>query len=319
VIPKSFGKFKSNLTLINVVCKSCNDYFSRELELMLGRDSFEGMLRYKHGIKEHGEFRQVHSDRLTLKIECDENWKGAIVEFKPTEAHPEGEVNPVPQVGFRKKDSEEWEFFQAGKLKTKTELERLGFITSGIKSIKILCPSTLDEDNIRLELEKNGINLNSEEDEALHFDLSGKESQVSIEGIVDKLTHRVMAKIAFNYLACQEGSIFALCNDFNEIRDFIRHGKETKYSSVVVDSKPILYYEQRLDAKETHGHILTLNWDPNDVSPYSSVTLFNRLVYKITFCKRFLGLYRKIRIGHHFNTDSKAVTQLLNPYLGIKY
>ena len=56
VIPESFGLFESGFTLINTVCTACNDFFSRELELALARDSFEGYQRYHYGQKRTSEF-----------------------------------------------------------------------------------------------------------------------------------------------------------------------------------------------------------------------------------------------------------------------
>ena len=52
VIPQCFGKFTpDNLILYNDVCDECNQYFSENLELFLGRDTLEGIERFRHGIK----------------------------------------------------------------------------------------------------------------------------------------------------------------------------------------------------------------------------------------------------------------------------
>src|SRR5262245_4424696 len=45
VLPQSFGTFDNNMVLRNLVCEDCNTYFSRTLELRLGRESFEGVDR----------------------------------------------------------------------------------------------------------------------------------------------------------------------------------------------------------------------------------------------------------------------------------
>ena len=45
VIPQSFGLFKNNLTL-KCVCDVCNQFFGDNLEMIMGRDSFEGLFRY---------------------------------------------------------------------------------------------------------------------------------------------------------------------------------------------------------------------------------------------------------------------------------
>ena len=52
VIPQAFGKFgASTPTLINCVCKECNDFFARVLDPVFTRDTYEGITRYALGIK----------------------------------------------------------------------------------------------------------------------------------------------------------------------------------------------------------------------------------------------------------------------------
>ncbi|HMJ10624.1 MAG TPA: HNH endonuclease [Polyangiaceae bacterium] len=49
VVPQSFGRFEGNLTLINVVCDDCNEFFGNELELYLARDTPDGLSRFRFG------------------------------------------------------------------------------------------------------------------------------------------------------------------------------------------------------------------------------------------------------------------------------
>ena len=55
VIPQAFGRFQNNLTLNELVCDDCNQYFGDSIELSLGRDSLEGIARYNHGIRSKRE------------------------------------------------------------------------------------------------------------------------------------------------------------------------------------------------------------------------------------------------------------------------
>lgn len=73
-IPQSFGRFQNNFALRNLVCDDCNQYFGNHLELFLGRDSYEGHLRFRH--------------RLNLETavgSCgDSPWKsGSVRSYKP--------------------------------------------------------------------------------------------------------------------------------------------------------------------------------------------------------------------------------------------
>ena len=50
VIPQSFGKFATKTPTLKCVCDECNAYFSKELDLLLARDTLEGVTRSKKGI-----------------------------------------------------------------------------------------------------------------------------------------------------------------------------------------------------------------------------------------------------------------------------
>ena len=64
VIPQCLGKFlPDNIILYESVCDQCNQYFGDNLELYLGRDSFEGIQRHKYGITPKSPLRR----RLRIK------------------------------------------------------------------------------------------------------------------------------------------------------------------------------------------------------------------------------------------------------------
>ena len=43
-MPQGLGMFAQNWTLLTEVCDSCNEYFGRELDLQISRDSIEAYL-----------------------------------------------------------------------------------------------------------------------------------------------------------------------------------------------------------------------------------------------------------------------------------
>ncbi len=49
VIPQGFGRFGSETPTLDCVCDDCNTYFGRELDLLLTRDTYEGISRYSRG------------------------------------------------------------------------------------------------------------------------------------------------------------------------------------------------------------------------------------------------------------------------------
>jgi hypothetical protein len=180
------------------------------------------------------------------------------------------------------------------------------------KNLKVLFgPDFKEQEEIEKQLNERGFQL--DQGEPLPFNCGDGETVITeVKGTIDKIIFRGIAKIAFNYLAYIEGEDFTLKVDFNDIRRFIRYGEEvTVFRHVIIQNKPILYDEQRLGIQETIGHIVTLSWNPSKTILVSHVTLFNKIIYKITLCKSFSGVYRPIKSGHHFNIESKNVTKLL--------
>jgi len=311
VIPESFGAFENNFTLTETVCKECNQYFGDKLELFLGRDTFEGMLRFMHGVKAPKEFKFLNSRRILFRLSEDGPWKGAILRLGFSEEKNKIVVDAVKQVAFRKKDSGEWEFFEVGDIQSKDDLENKGFIVKGERTLKMLFLSSKDKEEIELHLQKKGFKISTEKTEDLPFDFSEKIVKVQIMGTIDRTIFRGIGKIAFNYLAYHHGKDFALNENFNEMRDFVRYGTDRGFRSVIPQKSPILHYEKRFGMQETEGHIITLDWNAPKTAIISRITLFNEIVYQAILCRDFRGLYREISTGHHFDIESKKITRLL--------
>ena len=103
IIPQSFGVFKDNFTLNNVVCDSCNQFFGDKLEIALARDSIEGLQRFDHNIKKPSEFKNIgKSSRMVMKMP-DGEFKGAYCYPKYSDEAKRVLLYPAPQVGFFKK------------------------------------------------------------------------------------------------------------------------------------------------------------------------------------------------------------------------
>jgi hypothetical protein len=111
VIPQCYGVFvPDNLILRKVVCDECNQYFGDNIELYLGRDTIEGIIRYKFGIEPRKQ-PQKHQ-RLKTRIQEGE-LKGMIVTHKPSEILGEIDLEPVIQAGFFNKETERYDYFEA--------------------------------------------------------------------------------------------------------------------------------------------------------------------------------------------------------------
>ena len=96
VMPQSFGKFEHNFTLRGVVCDDCNRYFGHVLELVLGRDTFEGHARFRHGVKRAEDFKQLRNKRVTFKI-AEGPFAGSHAYTEFVEEAGEIRVFPMPR------------------------------------------------------------------------------------------------------------------------------------------------------------------------------------------------------------------------------
>ena len=104
VMPRALGMFEQNWTL-DCVCDDCNQFFSRELELVLARDSAEAFFRIDSGIKPPTAARKLLNRRMKGILNVDGLFEGARVDVKPTEEEDAVFPVPPPQVGFRQPGS----------------------------------------------------------------------------------------------------------------------------------------------------------------------------------------------------------------------
>jgi len=315
VIPESFGKFTpNNLTLINTVCGECNSYFGRELELFLGRGSLDGIMRYKYGLKKFAgrDRKKFKSNRVRIKIATEGAWKGALLELYPPREENKSSPDTVliPQAAFYKATSQEKVHFPLDQITSKEDLIKQGFDLK--KGCILIAPS--DEEMAKVKAKMKDIGLQTKVKEYNIEDNSkpvkGQLIKVFIESTIDKIILRSIAKISFNYLTKTAGKYFVLSSNFDEVREYIRYGKEGTGSLVRIINEPILATDIP-HFKSTDGHLILVNWgDTYNLSIIGKISLFNRLTYRITLCNFFKGIIRNIASGHHFNIHSKRISKL---------
>src|SRR5580700_6448578 len=78
VMPQALGTFAQNWTL-DCVCDDCNHFFSRELELALGRDSAEAFLRIDCGVKPPTSAEKLLNKRMTATLNAPGHFDRARV------------------------------------------------------------------------------------------------------------------------------------------------------------------------------------------------------------------------------------------------
>ncbi|MCP4653028.1 MAG: HNH endonuclease [Candidatus Omnitrophica bacterium] len=310
VIPQCFGKFTpGNLLLYKSVCDECNQFFGNNIELYLGRDTIEGVVRYIHGIKPR-ENPKKHK-RLKFKIPCGE-LKGMIVIPRYSGVQGENDIDPVLQAGFFNKQTQEYDYFEPNDIPHAKELTSKGYEIKD-KKIPLIAKDDNEMQSLLRVFSDKGMNIKPEEDLEWPEEVK-KRNQTLVEGIIkiDSVVYRGICKIAFNYLACIVGKKFALREEFDGIRKFIRFGEGDSKEYFGVNEPPILDIDRKLQSqniKVTNGHLIILGW--KGTSLISRVSIFNLKTYLVKFCNNFNGVLIPIKSGHHFDVDSKEVSKLI--------
>lgn len=309
VIPQSFGKFKNNLVLHEVVCDDCNQYFGDNLERDLSRDSLEAIRRYMHGIKSKNPSNKYK--RIKSKIAEGKN-KGLIVFQKPSENGGMLEIEPVVQVGFFHKDRKEYDYFEPGDIKTASELEKAGYQLKGKNVISVIARHGKEFNDLLAFLKGKGIDVKIQEERNMGDDIEDRKP-ILVKGTIqiDPILYGAISKIAFNYLAYIQSREFVLSSEFDEIRNFIRYNEGKARDIFRVNQLPILHNDKRLrriGAKETDGHLIVVEWEGRDL--VGRVSLFNDHTYKIILSRHYGGVWTPIKNGHLFDVQSRETSKL---------
>lgn len=310
VMPQGYGTFTpDNLILNETVCDDCNQYFGEKLELYLGRDTIEGVMRYLHGIKPR-KFPKTHS-RLKFIIPEGE-LKGMIVIPRYSGVDGECNIEPALQVGFFKKNKEEYDYFEPQQIPSAKELIEKGYAIKEKKN-PLIANNKEDLKYLLKILKERGMDIKLVEDiEWPEYVKERNKTLVKGTARIDQIIYRGFSKIAFNYLAYVAGKNFTLIEDFNGIRNFIRFGEGNSNDFFDVNVPSILRYDQilkRYNLKETNGHLIIAEW--NGMNLVSKLSIFNIQTYLIKLCKHFKGVWRPISVGHLFDVSTGEVSPLI--------
>ncbi|MEW6616015.1 MAG: hypothetical protein AB1401_11200 [Thermodesulfobacteriota bacterium] len=301
VIPELLGTFKNNLTLRYCVCANCNDHFGRHLEPVLAEGSLEAIRRLNYRVKQPKAAKHLRYKRIKFTLEVGGDWNGVILELQD-----EGGVLPIPQVGFARKSGQgliyvsESDLSDLSKpLQADAEPSKGGQIIYDSEETKSRLIGVLE--TRRIKVKEQGIN----EPPAVN----GKKLSVNIQTTIDKALLRCVAKIAFNYMTKVHGDNFAVRDDFDVIRSYIRYGASTHYPLVEFDNIPILY-DNGVRLRQTNGHLVTVNWTPDNKHIVAQVSPFNEVRYRVSLARNFSGLWRELKSGHLFDIETRKIKAL---------
>lgn len=302
VLPQSFGTFDQNFTLREVVCDECNQYFGDNLEIFLARDTYEGQLRFTHGVKDASEFKELgRSSRVAIK-HAEGGYAGVYVSRRYSTEKGTIEVTPLPQVGFLLAEGH-YEYFLLDAIPSLATLREKGFNGERPRSIHGLA---VEPESLERLLAERGI----------PFRMSDYDSQTGrpdsilceFEGTIDHVIRRALAKIGFNYLAYWQGAAFLLRPEFDMARHYIRYGTLPDYPMMSIDEVAILEGEP-MEGPRALGHIITTAWTAVH-SVLAQISLFNWLTYRVSLTKEVDGPAPEIRRGHIFDVVNRKIHEL---------
>lgn len=302
VMPKAFGRFAHNLVLKHIVCRDCNTYFGKTVDVSLSRGSLQGAMRYFKGIKPLGQFRNVNQNRVRLSAQTP--GQATFQEAEVIET-PEGDGLALkPGITYRsvstgKEQYVSLEGLERGEWKQSDDIDREASVTLSYRDANMLkrLQEALSRQKLAVEI------LGTVEETAI-----GQRVLVAIDApLEDKLLYRAMAKIAFNYLAYTLGRDFALRPILDQARTFIREGSSSDALVNRVDRLTI--YGDREEATRREGHVIALDLTSDGNSIVGFVEFFRDLTYGVR-----LGTFKELAVpisaGHYFDITSMQVFKM---------
>jgi hypothetical protein len=304
VLPQMFGSYEPDNLVLNDVCGACNNDFSK-LEQALGRDTPEALQRIVHGLKPFSAASELENRRATYFVDRPGPWYGARVILAG-----DHEMYPVflPQAAFQLSEGAPWEWLLEEKI-----------TASGIEPylgkryrVKVTGDSESEIERLREKLESFGVIFSDAHSLEVPTGDDGR-LELGIQAVIDDIVLRAITKIAFNYLAYIAGASFVLAHDFDTVRQYIRAGEPGNWSPVSLRRHQLVLRDASHSQPTVHS--LELGWSEDGTSPVAHVTFFNGNTYRVTFTWNYHGIWRPLRIGHHFDMQTRRIR--VSPQLGI--
>jgi hypothetical protein len=307
VIPEAFGTFENNFVLHDAVCLGCNKYFGDKLDLILSRDSGEGLLRLRYDVKPLSEAKGLRNTRVRVKVNVAGPWYGAqiILKSDPTGAKLESEL--LPQVGFRNQGASGSDFVWFLEKELVQDAKFDEYRTGA--EIKMVGPSKDSVNSLMRKLAELQIPFKEKGSIEPPITDNGQVEAVALYQI-DQVILRAVAKIAFNYMAFTQGAKFALRSDFDDFRNYVRFAKEPDWKPAVIPTSGTILYDDSFSWRQTIGHLITFGWNRNNRGLLVQVSLFNSITYHVLLCPSFSLIWFPLSSGHHFDVDSRTISKL---------
>jgi hypothetical protein len=297
VMSRAMGSFEHNWTL-DCVCDDCNAYFSRELELPLGRDSIEALLRIVAGVKSPSSAENFIGRHMKFSVAGTDHFDGMSARMVPS---PDGDglvPDIVPQVALSSGDGE-WTYLREHALTSEAVQP---WRRADRVEIKII-GQRHDTERLREKLAALGIRFTP----VVHLrdQTPGDGGAFSIlqEFAVTTIHRRAAAKIVFNYAAKMMGDATVRLSAFDHVRTFVRHGGEPLPIVVVREQGNLV----GVDAHTTAAHSCGIEWVEQQQRLVGLVCLFNRVRYGVRLCDSKQDEWVGLKSHHVFDPVSHVI------------
>ena len=295
VMSRALGSFAQNWTL-DCVCDSCNQYFANNLELALGRDSREALLRIDLGLRPASAASDLLNRRVRMTLQDPGQFDGIRLMLQPSEDGEEAVPVPVPQVALRR-DGGEWRFMIEKELRPQNLEE---FMTAAGVEIRIY---GVGSDCQRLKERLNTLGIGFQETKHLTDQPITEQASVAVihDINVDETLVRAACKIVFNYAAKVLGAEIIRDHRFDAARRFVRYG----------DAPTPIATVQRLsvlvgpEAESARVHACGLGWDRGYL--VGLVSLFNEVTYGIRLSRAEPREFVEVR--HFFDPLTHTISE----------
>ena len=293
VMPESFGKFRSNLTIF-CVCDTCNSFFGDTIERTLSRDTIFGLLRIQHGLKPVNKVHQI-GRKITTTVTGDKTLEGVPLRFEDLDGRLSAMHENV--VGFEHPDGHvDWHRYED--LTQEIASRYRPFYRTRILAGDDDLPAIMER------LKAIGVPMERPET----FELPAGDVGTVSTGYFGDDELRVIAKIAFNYAAYVLPTALLLGSEFNTVRRWIRYGELPGRVVVAPSDGPRMRPGSELRGG-THRHLLTISWADSQTLVVH-IRMFNRIGFAVELCSRFEGVWFPVASGHHFDLRTRSVAKL---------
>ncbi len=277
MIPQSFGKFGSDTPTLKNVCDRCNAFFAKELDQVLARDSWEGINRYKKGIKSR-EQRPLKRLKMSLEKVPEMGDFGGLV-FQGVDSSTGKLLPPKGQFQIKNLKTNEFDVFFLGEIKD-VKLDDETYGKTNTRETKIFAFSEEEHDAV-LEEVKIIIPTYKIKEKFYPPFMEGKkdgdtvELPIWIKGTIDNPIKRALVKILINFSDYYLGEEEVLKPQWDKARDYVRIDAEPTMGKL--DTEP--FWSEETETMRLMNNSFNIRIENDRKNVIGKIQVYNHYTY----------------------------------------